>query len=620
MTETAAVLLELEGVSKRFASSGRVVDALRDVSASLGSGSIVGVFGNNGAGKTTLMRTIAGSIEPTSGRIRIAGRTVGRRTPAVQAQLGLCSADERSFYPRLSALENLRLFARLHGLSEPVARERIRRHTEIFALSSFLDRPFQDCSSGQRQRLNLVRAMLHEPRVLMLDEAARSAEPAMVEALGAHVREYVERGRLLLFASHEFEGIERLCDRILVLDQGRVVLAGPREEVLSRLVEPAWKLVFRSSEARARALARFPSLRAESDAGAALHPMGADGALTPALVEISRALGEDLVALERRTRLSVRELLLQISTEPALAESLARAREQVSPPSSPPVERGPLDRGNPAGSSLGAVSALVRRDRLIHTSHRFKLLLQTALMLVWAALFFCVSRLVQPTDPDVERWLHGGYFAFVLFGLAALQISQVCLLHMGHALREEQLQGTIEPLVVTGRAPFLLLISSLIWPLLTSVASMAILVGAGVLVFGADLSGANWAVVVIASALTVVALSAWGVLSAAFVLAFKRGDPVAILLNVAALLVGGAYFPIKILPAWLQRVSQLVPITHGLRAVRAAALDGASLGSPECLRPITSLLVLAAVLLPLSWWGLSRSIAYARARGSLCHS
>jgi ABC-type multidrug transport system ATPase subunit len=180
------------------------------------------------------MRIIAGLIEPTSGEIRLGGACVSRRTSVVQRRIGLCSADERSFYPRLSALENLRLFGQLHGLERRVVLDRIARYSEVFGMESYLHRPFQTCSSGQRQRINLVRGMLHEPDVLMLDEAARSADPATVELLKVLVREYVEEGRLLLYTSHEFEGIESLCDHIVVLDHGSVVLSGPREIVLSR--------------------------------------------------------------------------------------------------------------------------------------------------------------------------------------------------------------------------------------------------------------------------------------------------------------------------------------------------------------------------------------------------
>jgi ABC-type multidrug transport system ATPase subunit/ABC-type multidrug transport system permease subunit len=621
ITRRTSCLLEIEGVSKRFESPGGPVDALCDVSLSLRPGSIVGVFGNNGAGKTTLMRTIAGLIEPTSGRIRIDGTELAGRTRLVQRRLGLCSADERSFYPRLSALENLRLFGQLHGLEERVVLDRIARHAKVFGMESFLHRPFQACSSGQRQRLNLIRGMLHEPDVLMFDEAARSADPATVELLGAVVREYVAAGRLLLYTSHEFQGIEDMCDSIVVLDRGSVVLCGRREEVLSRLVEPAWKLGFRTREGRARAIARHPELVAGSEELVAFHPMGPGEEIPEGVLDLSRALGAELSCIERRTRLSVRELLLALASEPSTRLRLANVSRPADVHSGTiPRERGQRERRPESWSRLRAVRALVRRDRLIYTSHRFKLLLQTSLMLVWAALFFFVSQLVHPSDPLIERWLPGGYFSFALFGLAFLQISQVCLLHMGHALREEQLQGTVEPLVVTGQAPFLLLIASLLWPLAMSVASMTVMVGAGALLFGADLSRADWLAASFAGLLTISALAALGVLSAAFVLAFKRGDPVAIVLNVAALLLGGAYFPVEVLPQWLQRLSQLVPLTHGLRAVRAAVLDGAGLASAECRGPLTSLALLVAILLPLAWVGFRRAVAYARRQGSLCHS
>ena len=181
----------LERVGKRFASGSTAVEAVADVSLTRAGGEVVLLLGQNGAGKSTLLRMIAGLIEPSRGEIRIGGRVQRGRSGALLCDIGWCSSDERSFYPRLSGRENLRLFAALHGLDRGTADARI--DVMSFGLARVLERPFQTCSTGERQKLNLLRALLHEPRLLLLDEPARSLDAATRR--GARARAPSVRGR-----------------------------------------------------------------------------------------------------------------------------------------------------------------------------------------------------------------------------------------------------------------------------------------------------------------------------------------------------------------------------------------------------------------------------------------
>jgi ABC-2 type transport system ATP-binding protein len=601
-TGTESAFLVLDGLSKDYAAAGAVVHAVREVSLSFGRGRIVGIFGNNGAGKTTLTRMIAGLIEPTRGRVRSASRG---------GQIGLAAADERSFYARLSVLENLRLFGRLHGLARAEADARARDWARRFEIAELLERPFQTLSSGQKQRVNLVRALLSEPELLILDEATRLADPSTVRLVRRVLRELArERGTLILYTGHEFQGLEEDCDEIVVLERGAVVLAGPGRSVLSRWSAPAWRVRFADAPARARALERWPELEPASDDDSAVWPAAAHSGLPARLVAMAHELGTELRSLEWRAGLSVREFLLQLA-DGAIATPASVS--QAGPP-----ERAGLPEAARARrpGTLAVLAALVRRDRLIELSFRFEILLRLGLVAGWGLLLYFVARLVDVHDgrlgPDA--------FGFMLFGLAVLQISQACLLAMGHQLREEQLAGTLEPLFATGVRPATLLLGSLAWPLGVVLLNMALMIGLAALQVGLRLGDANVPALALALGLGCITLSALGLLSASFVLAFQRGDPVAAVLNLASLVLAGAYFPREFLPGWLQAFSLLLPQTHLLDALRSAAFAGAGLADPVYAHALGCLALEALVFVPLAALALRLALRRARARGGLCQA
>jgi ABC-type multidrug transport system ATPase subunit/ABC-type multidrug transport system permease subunit len=609
------VRLEIVGLRKEFGPAAQRVTALEDVSLSLGAGRVVGVFGNNGAGKTTLARVVAGLVEPDVGAVRIDGVEQGGARNRLAHRVGLAGADERSFYPRLGGRENLRLFGGLHGLPPVECDRRSRLWAERLGLAQVLERPFQSWSSGQRQRLNLIRAFLHEPDVVVLDEATRSTDPATVELVRAVLAEEArERGRLVLYTGHEFHGIEELCDEIVVLDHGRVVLAGPGKDVLAGLAAPAWRVRFATGAGRDRALAALAELEPGEDERVANWPIAGRAGLPPGLARWIDGTGAEVVSLERRVGLGVRELLLRLARGEAL---VARAPEAPPARAARPPEPGALP---PTPSVASILRALARRDRAIHLSYRFKLALQSLLVLVWGTIFAYLARMLDTSDPTLAAALHGDPLAFLLFGLAALRISQTCLLHMGHALREEQLTGTVEPLVATGVPPSWLVLGSLVWPLAINLATMGLMVAFGAWVLGAGLPRANWPAVAVATAVGCSALSGLGLLSAAFVLAFKRGDPVAMFLNMTSLVLAGAYFPRELLPGFLRRAALLIPHTHALDAVRAAAIDGAGFADPGYRSALVSLIVASLVLLPAAALVWRAALRHARRGGTLGHA
>ncbi len=199
--------------------------ALRGISFEVRPGEALALLGANGAGKSTLIRILATLILPTKGRAQIAGHDAVRDPSAVRRELGYHAGSDVGFYSRLTCRENLRFFGSLNQLSNAAAAKRIPRLAEQFHLSEALDRQVRTLSSGTVQRLSLARALLHQPRVLLLDEPTRSLDAIGAAEFRRFLKtEILRRGETtLLFASHALSEIELLADRIVVIDAGRVL-------------------------------------------------------------------------------------------------------------------------------------------------------------------------------------------------------------------------------------------------------------------------------------------------------------------------------------------------------------------------------------------------------------
>lgn len=202
---------------------------------SVGKGEFFGILGPNGAGKSTLFKVLATLVEPDEGTARVAGHDVQRRGQAVRARLGDTISNERSLYWRLSARQNLELFAALRGLR---GREKDRRVEEILDVVGLDDagrKLVGQFSSGMKQRLLLARALIHRPEVLLLDEPTVSLDPLASRELRSFLREAVgdRLGCTVLLATHDSEEAFGLCDRVAVLDRGTVRAVGPAEDLLA---------------------------------------------------------------------------------------------------------------------------------------------------------------------------------------------------------------------------------------------------------------------------------------------------------------------------------------------------------------------------------------------------
>lgn len=237
--------VRLSGVTKRFPArrswsemlrdplGGDEITVLDDVDLDVAPGEFFGLLGPNGAGKTTLFRILATLIIPDEGTVEVRGHDVTGDDVAVRELVGPVIGNERSLYWRLSASENLRLFASLHGLDVGEGRSRTRELLDLVGLSDTGNKIVGEFSSGMKQRLLLARALIPKPRVLLLDEPTRSLDPLAARAFRRFLRtEMSERlGCTVLLATHDTEEAAELCDRIGMLHRGRLLAVGTVDEL-----------------------------------------------------------------------------------------------------------------------------------------------------------------------------------------------------------------------------------------------------------------------------------------------------------------------------------------------------------------------------------------------------
>ena len=200
------------------------VEALRDVSLEVETGEIFGLIGRNGAGKTTLTKIVATLVQPTTGKVAVRGYDSVTDDEHVRREIGLATAEERSFYWRLTSEQNLMFFARLHGLSDRVAKQRL---VDLFAkleLDELARRRFGELSTGNKQRLAVARAMLTNPPVLLLDEPTRSLDPMAAARMREMIRLLAQQDPpvTIFLTSHNLGEVETLCGRVAVISRGRI--------------------------------------------------------------------------------------------------------------------------------------------------------------------------------------------------------------------------------------------------------------------------------------------------------------------------------------------------------------------------------------------------------------
>jgi sodium transport system ATP-binding protein len=225
-------MIALHGVAKAFGKR-REVQAVRAVTFVAPDGAITGLLGPNGAGKTTLLRMIATLVIPDAGTVKVDGLDVIAERYAVRGRIGVLS-DARGLYQRLSARENVRYHGALHGLSGKPLEQRIDTLFATLGLADIAERRTAGFSQGEKMKVAIARALVHDPDTILLDEPTNGLDIMSVRMLRDELRALRAQGKCLLFSSHVMQEVAALCDRIVVLSQGRVVAEGTAGELIAR--------------------------------------------------------------------------------------------------------------------------------------------------------------------------------------------------------------------------------------------------------------------------------------------------------------------------------------------------------------------------------------------------
>jgi sodium transport system ATP-binding protein len=223
-------MIEADGLRKSFRSRRGAIVAVDGVSFRALDGQITGLLGPNGAGKTTTLRMLYTLMQPDQGRVLVDGIDAASEPAAVRSRLGVLP-DARGIYKRLSARENIEYFGRLQGLERTVIAERTARLSTALDMQDFIDRRAEGYSQGQRTKTAIARALVHDPRNVLLDEPANGLDVMTTRSLRRFLQALKAEGRCVLFSSHIMPEVAQLCDRVVGIARGRVVADGTPEEI-----------------------------------------------------------------------------------------------------------------------------------------------------------------------------------------------------------------------------------------------------------------------------------------------------------------------------------------------------------------------------------------------------
>jgi ABC-2 type transport system permease protein len=261
--------------------------------------------------------------------------------------------------------------------------------------------------------------------------------------------------------------------------------------------------------------------------------------------------------------------------------------------------------------ALRICQAYVARDAAIAMSYRLDLFMRVFSTMALVVVLYFASHLIGDNETLA---VYGGYLPFATIGVAMMNFFQVSFRSFASAIRNEQMTGTLEAVIMTpARLPSIVVGSSL-WSLFGSMFTVLIYLAAVKLMFGVEFQG-SWLAAGFVLGLTSIVFACMGVISASFVMAFKRGDPLPYFVGTLSALLGGVFYPVEMLPGWLQAVSQLLPVTHGIHGLREILLRGTTLGGVQ--NEIVILTIFIAVTLPLSLMSFNLAVRHARREGSL---
>jgi ABC-2 type transport system permease protein len=503
----------------------------------------------------------------------------------------------------------------------------------LVELSDFADQRFQTYSTGMRQRLSIARALIHQPRLMFLDEPAKGLDYPSTIRLHTLLREKLTRslGITVFLTTHDLEEAQKLCDRIAIMDKGSILACGNLSELrqvldlndhyqvrINTLPPEIWKTI----------QTNYPSAQVNpAEINTLNHPEYVIDWVASSSPEKSAPM-DPLIDLLRQVKISILgvnhiqpslEMIFQKFIE---NRNLGKVPAQIennqdkfrSTPDGPLTPPKPFA---PPAKVLAVAMAFFKRDFASEVSYRFAFLLQFVGIFFSVGVFYFVSKLLGNAAAPYLAPYGGSYFAFVLIGIAFSGYFGVGLSSFANSLRQAQTTGTLEILLATPvRLPIIILASSQ-WEYFRTTFQVLVylILGAGFL--GVSLEKSNYLAAGLILILTIITFSSLGIMAASFIMVIKRGDPVTWVFSAFANLLGGVYYPVSILPGWMQSIAKLIPVTYSLEAMRLALLQGASF---NVLFPnIIALAGFSIILLPISLFAFRYAVQRARVEGSLTH-
>ncbi len=220
-------MIEIKNVSKTYNNNIKAIDNLN---LTINDGEIVGFIGLNGAGKTTAIKMMTGILQPDIGTIKINGYDIVKDSLKAKQIIGYI-ADSPDMFLKLTGMEFINFIANIYKVPLDVRKKRIKEFGERFGLSDVLDKPMQSYSHGMRQKIMVVAALVHDPDVWILDEPLIGLDPTSAFELKKMMREHADKGNSVFFSTHVLEVAEKLCDKIAIIDKGKVVFIGTLKEL-----------------------------------------------------------------------------------------------------------------------------------------------------------------------------------------------------------------------------------------------------------------------------------------------------------------------------------------------------------------------------------------------------
>jgi len=223
-------MIKIEHVTKTFNKDNKVID---DVNLTLEDGQIIGFIGLNGAGKTTLIKMMTGILKPDSGKILINGHDIVKDAVSAKKLIGYI-ADSPDMFLRLTGIEYIHLLSDIYEVPKDVRKKRIEELSTKFNLKEVLDKPMQGYSHGTRQKMMVMGALVHNPKVWILDEPLIGLDPQSSVLLKEMMREHAKKKNTVFFSTHVLEIAEKLCDKIAIVDKGKIIYYGTLEELKNK--------------------------------------------------------------------------------------------------------------------------------------------------------------------------------------------------------------------------------------------------------------------------------------------------------------------------------------------------------------------------------------------------